>query len=107
MPRRALSPLNPDLSRPAGALLPLPRSRDRRHRLRPHLLAPQEDQFLHVVAGQTVGIKEVDDAVWLVSFMFLRRHKLMSSPKLLAEHYEHFEARLAERRSKVTRQEAA
>jgi len=39
--------------------------------------------------------------------MFLRRLTLMRSPKLLAEHYEHFEARLAERRSKLTGQEAA
>jgi hypothetical protein len=27
----------------------------------------------HVLAGQTLGIKEVDDAIWLVSFM---RHDL-------------------------------
>ncbi len=33
------------------------------------LPAPQEDQRLTVLAGQRLGIKEVDDGIWLVSFM--------------------------------------
>ena len=32
-------------------------------------LLPQEDQLSTVLAGQAVGIKEVDDGIWLVSFM--------------------------------------
>ena len=56
-------------TRPARPQLSLPRPRHHRHRLRTHLPAPQEDQSLTVFAGQTVGIKEVDDGIWLVSFM--------------------------------------
>ena len=54
-----------------GAETPLPVSRPRhpRHRLRPDLSAPQEDQFKYLLAGQALGIKEVDDGIWLVSFM--------------------------------------
>ena len=32
-------------------------------------LGPQENQFEPVLAGQAVGVKEVDDGIWLVSFM--------------------------------------
>jgi hypothetical protein len=40
------------------------------HRLRTHLHASQTRHTLsHVLAGQRVGIKEVDEGIWLVSFM--------------------------------------
>ena len=46
-PAERLQAFNPDLSRPPRAQLSLPRQRDSRHRLRPHLPAPQEDQSLN------------------------------------------------------------
>jgi len=33
------------------------------------LLTRQEDQYLNRARSQTLGIKEVDDGIWLVSFM--------------------------------------
>ncbi len=44
-------------------------TRRRRHHLRPSVPVPQENQLSTVLAGQAVGIKEVDDGIWLVSFM--------------------------------------
>ena len=40
-----------------------------RHRLRPHLHASKEDQHLDRACRQRIGIKEVDDGIWIVSFM--------------------------------------
>jgi putative transposase len=37
--------------------------------LRPHLLGNKKINFSTVFAGQAVGIKEVQDDIWLVSFM--------------------------------------
>jgi hypothetical protein len=37
--------------------------------LRPHLHVPQEDQYLHSHGRPELDIEEVDDGVWLVSFM--------------------------------------
>jgi len=37
--------------------------------LRPHLRVPQEDQYLHSHGRPELDIEEVDDGVWLVSFM--------------------------------------
>jgi hypothetical protein len=34
-----------------------------------HLHASQARQHLNVLAGQRLGIKEVDDGIWIVSFM--------------------------------------
>ena len=36
-------------------------------------LRSQENQYLHVLAGQSLGIKDVDDGFWLVSFMHYDR----------------------------------
>jgi hypothetical protein len=33
------------------------------------LLASQENQYLHVLTGQRLGIKEVDEGIWLVTFI--------------------------------------
>jgi hypothetical protein len=63
MPRRSR------LSRPAGRGRPAPRPRRPGHRLRPPLHALQKINFSTSPAGQRRGIKEVDDAIWLVSFM--------------------------------------
>jgi hypothetical protein len=41
----------------------------RRHSLPAHLSRPQKINFSTVFAGQAVGIKEVHDGIWLVSFM--------------------------------------
>ena len=49
--------------------LPTARSRRHGHRMRPHLHAPQTHQHLNRLAGQRVGIKEVDEGIWIVSFM--------------------------------------
>jgi len=40
-----------------------------RHQLRPRLPLPEENQSQQIVGGQAVGIKEVDNGIWLVSFM--------------------------------------
>jgi hypothetical protein len=54
--------LNP---RTARTELSVPRLR----RLRTALPASQEDQHLRVLAGQKFGVKEIDDGIWLASFM--------------------------------------
>jgi hypothetical protein len=53
----------------AGHRLPLPRQNDRSDALRPHCLGKKKINFSTVFAGQAVGIKEVQDDIWLVSFM--------------------------------------
>ncbi len=45
------------------------RSRRSRHRLRPHLHHRKRINVSTVLAGQRLGIKEVDEDVWIVSFM--------------------------------------
>jgi putative transposase len=48
----------------------LPRQNHRSHPLWPHLFGqPKKLIFSQVFAGQAVGINEVHDDVWLVSFM--------------------------------------
>ncbi|OAV52713.1 transposase [Rhizobium sp. WYCCWR10014] len=37
--------------------------------MRPHLHVPQEINIFTVTAGQRFDVEEVDDGVWLVSFM--------------------------------------
>jgi hypothetical protein len=37
--------------------------------LRPHLFGQEKINFSQIFAGQPVGIKEVHDDIWLVSFM--------------------------------------
>jgi hypothetical protein len=37
--------------------------------LRPHRHLSQEDQHIDGAAGQKLRLKEVDDGIWLVSFM--------------------------------------
>ena len=36
---------------------------------RSHLLQPTKNHLSQVFAGQTVGIKQTDDRIWLVSFV--------------------------------------
>jgi hypothetical protein len=67
-PAELYTPLFTTLSRHPGGGIPLPRQRHPRYRLWPHLHAPKEDKYLDR-AGQRLGIKEVDDGIWLVSFM--------------------------------------
>jgi hypothetical protein len=52
--------------------IPAARPRIPRHRLRTHLHAQQRINISTVLAGQKLGIKEVDDGIWLISFMPLR-----------------------------------
>ena len=40
-----------------------------RHPMRPHLLGRRKINLSTVFAGQSVGIKQVSDEIWLVSFM--------------------------------------
>ena len=47
----------------------LPREMGPGYLLRAHQHASQEDQLSVVMAGQKLGIKEVDDSIWLVSFI--------------------------------------
>ncbi len=65
---RSLKPYQglPELTYP---LQPLARSRCLGHRLWPHLQAPQAHQLSHVLAGQRVGIKELDEGIWIADFM--------------------------------------
>ena len=48
---------------------PLPRPRHPGHLLRPHLHTQKKINVSTVLAGHKLGIKEVDDGIWLVSFM--------------------------------------
>jgi hypothetical protein len=47
----------------------VPRPRCRGHQLRTSLLVQPEDQPQRTLAGQAVGVKQVDHGIWLVSFM--------------------------------------
>ena len=70
MPGRALHRLATALRRAAGNSNI--RWHDREHpghRLRPHLHAQEKINISTVLAGQKPGIREVDDGIWLVSFM--------------------------------------
>ena len=69
MPGRALYRLTTALSRAAGTPISLARSRHHGHRLRSHLHAQEKINVSTVLAGQKLGIKEVDDGIWRVSFM--------------------------------------
>ena len=40
------------------------------HSLRPNLSGQEKINFSQVFAGQAVGIKEVHDDIWLVSFIY-------------------------------------
>ena len=64
-----LPTLPASLHRVAGHRLSVPRQDHRRHQLRSHLSGSQKINFSTVFAGQAVGIKEVQDDIWLVSFM--------------------------------------
>ena len=61
MPCRALQCLSAHLRRPAGAQLSTSCGRLCLHRKRINIST--------VLAGQKLGIKEVDEGIWLVSFM--------------------------------------
>jgi len=47
----------------------LPRQGDGRHQLRTHLFGRKKINFSTVFAGQAIGIREVHDDIWLVSFL--------------------------------------
>jgi hypothetical protein len=57
------------LRRTAGHRLSAARQDHRGHALWPHLSRQEKINFSQVFAGQAVGIKEVHDDIWLVSFM--------------------------------------
>ena len=69
MSGRGLSTIPPHLHRTAGHRLSLPRQNHRGHPLRTDLLGQEKINFSQVFAGQALGIKEVHDDIWLVSFM--------------------------------------
>src|SRR6267154_6814084 len=69
MPRGSLHSRSPPLWRPARTCLSVSRPRHSRHQLRTHLSAPQKMNLSTVFAGQALGIKEVEEGIWLVSFM--------------------------------------
>ena len=69
VPGRTVPGLTSPIPRPARADLPVPRPRRPRHRLRTSLPASQAGQYLSRPRRQKLGIKEVDDGIWLVSFM--------------------------------------
>ena len=57
------------VQRTAGRRLSPPQQNHRGHPTRSHLSGTQKINFSTVFAGQAVGIKEVHDDIWLVSFM--------------------------------------
>ncbi len=61
--------LPPRRTAASGAALPVPRQDRRGHQLRPLCLYRKKINLSTCLAGQAVGIKEVDDGIWLVSFM--------------------------------------
>ena len=69
MSRGDLSAFAPQLHRTARHRLSASRQNDRGHSLWPHLSRTQKINFSTVFAGQAVGTKEVDDGIWLVTFM--------------------------------------
>ena len=69
MPRRDLRGLSATLSRPARTHLPIPRPRRAVTACGRLCLHRKGINISHVLAGQKLGIKEVDDGIWLVSFM--------------------------------------
>ena len=65
MPDRGLLRVLAPLPRDPRASLPVPRPHGRGHQLRTSLLVQQEVSL----AGQAVGVKQVDHGIRLVSFM--------------------------------------
>jgi hypothetical protein len=47
--------------------LSFPRQNHPRHLLRAYLSSPQKNHLSTVFAGQAVGIKEVEEGIWLVT----------------------------------------
>ncbi len=64
-----LSAFLESLSGPAGGGIPLPRPGHPRHCLRPHLHGRKKINVSTVFGGQRLCIEELDDGIWLVSFM--------------------------------------
>jgi hypothetical protein len=69
MSSRGLPTFSAALQGIAGSRLSTPRQNHRGHPLRPHLFGQEKINFSQIFAGQPVGIKEVHDDIWLVSFM--------------------------------------
>ena len=68
-PVEIYQPSHRTLHRIARHRLPSPRQNHRGHPLWTHLSGQEKNQFQPGLAGQAVGIKEVHDDIWLVSFM--------------------------------------
>jgi hypothetical protein len=69
MPRRTLRRFTTPLRRLARTELSFPRSRDSCHRCGRLCLHRKRINISIVLAGQKLGIKEVDEGIWLASFM--------------------------------------
>jgi hypothetical protein len=69
MPGRGLLCFVPPLSRHPRTSLPVPRPHRRRHSCGRICLYNKKINLSVSLDGQAVGIKEVDDGIWLVSFM--------------------------------------
>ena len=68
--RRGLYALAARLPRPRGARLSVPRRDVHRDPLRPHLLPrPQDQSQSRSSPGQNVGVTQVSERIWLVTFM--------------------------------------
>ena len=64
------TPTNHAGSHPLMALgLPATRLGRHRHQLRPHLLQKSEVNLSQVFAGQQVGVRQVSERIWLVTFV--------------------------------------
>ena len=69
VPRGRLRALTARRSRASGPHLPVPRAHHRRHALRPRLFKGRKVNLSHVFAGQNVGVTQVGERIWLVTFM--------------------------------------
>ena len=69
LPRPTLQPLRATPQGPARGGLPLPRQGGSGNFLRAHCMHRKKINISTVMAGRRLGIKEVDDAIWLVNFV--------------------------------------
>jgi hypothetical protein len=69
LPVGAIPSIKASLHRPAQRRLPVSRQDRHRDHMRAHLLEPAQINLSAVFAGQSVGIKQVIDQIWVVSFM--------------------------------------
>ena len=69
VPGRLLHAVSTDLQRDRGARLSVSGPDDRGHPLQPDLSKGRKMNLNHVFAGQNVGVTEVAERIWLVTFM--------------------------------------